>query len=52
MLSKLLVRVNKYIRITDFDDFGIEADHVFMTAENYSAKHELQKNEDVYKRQL
>ena len=40
----------KYIRITDFDDFGIEADHVFMTAENYSAKHELQKNDILFAR--
>lgn len=40
----------KYIRITDFDDFGIEADHIFMTAENYSAKHELQKNDILFAR--
>lgn len=40
----------KYIRITDFDDFGIEADHVFMTAENYSVKHELQKNDILFAR--
>ncbi|MFR5899360.1 MAG: restriction endonuclease subunit S [Neglectibacter timonensis] len=36
--------------MTDFDDFGIEADHVFMTAENYSAKHELQKNDILFAR--
>lgn len=40
----------KYIRITDFDDFGIAADHVFMTAENYSTKHELQKNDILFAR--
>ncbi len=34
----------KYIRITDFDDFGIEPDHKYMTAESYSEKHFLKEN--------
>ena len=36
----------KYIRITDFDDFGIESNHTFVTAENYAEKHIL-KNGDI-----
>jgi Restriction endonuclease S subunits len=40
----------KYIRITDFDDFGIEADHVYMTAENYSSKHMLKSGDILFAR--
>ena len=40
----------KYIRITDFDDYGIEADHQFMTAESYSAKHMLLPNDILFAR--
>lgn len=32
----------KYIRITDFDDFGIEDNHKFVTTENYVQKHILE----------
>ena len=40
----------KYIRITDFDDYGIDADHQFMTAESYSAKHMLTPNDILFAR--
>lgn len=40
----------KYIRITDFDDFGIEADHVYMTTNKYSPKHILQKGDILFAR--
>jgi type I restriction enzyme S subunit len=40
----------KYIRITDFDDYGIDVDHIFMTAKNYSKKHELRKNDILFAR--
>lgn len=40
----------KYIRITDFDDFGIEDDHEYMTAESYSSKHLLQPNDILFAR--
>ena len=36
----------KYIRITDFDDFGIDDNHEYMTAEKYADKHIL-KNGDI-----
>ena len=40
----------KYIRITDFDDFGIEENHEFMAAESYSRKHLLQPNDILFAR--
>lgn len=40
----------KYIRITDFDDLGIELGHTFMTATSYSTKHTLQKNDILFAR--
>lgn len=40
----------KYIRITDFDDFGIEANHEFMTAESYSDKHFLKEGDILFAR--
>lgn len=40
----------KYIRITDFDDFGIEKNHRFVTAENYSNKHILKKGDILFAR--
>lgn len=40
----------KYIRITDFDDFGIEPGHKYMTAESYSEKHFLKENDILFAR--
>ncbi len=40
----------KYIRITDFDDFGIDEKHIFMTAETYSGRHLLQKEDILFAR--
>ncbi|MBQ4082619.1 MAG: restriction endonuclease subunit S [Clostridia bacterium] len=40
----------KYIRITDFDDFGIEENHKYMTAETYLDKHLLKKNDILFAR--
>ena len=40
----------KYIRITDFDDFGIEDNHEFVTAENYSEKHLLHEDDILFAR--
>ena len=40
----------KYIRITDYDDFGIEENHEYMTAEFYSSKHLLQPNDILFAR--
>lgn len=40
----------KYIRITDFDDFGIPAGHKFMTAESYAEKHMLRKGDILFAR--
>lgn len=40
----------KYIRITDFDDFGIEEDHEYMAAESYSSKHLLCPNDILFAR--
>lgn len=40
----------KYIRITDFDDFGIEENHEYMTAETYAEKHLLRKNDILFAR--
>ncbi|MDE5756236.1 MAG: restriction endonuclease subunit S [Clostridia bacterium] len=40
----------KYIRITDFDDYGIEDNHEYMTAETYVEKHLLQNNDILFAR--
>lgn len=40
----------KYIRITDFDDFGIKESHEFMAAESYSNKHLLSPNDVLFAR--
>ena len=40
----------KYIRITDYDEFGIEENHEYMTAEFYSSKHLLQPNDILFAR--
>lgn len=40
----------KYIRITDFDDFGIEKNHKYMTAELYAEKHFLKRNDILFAR--
>lgn len=40
----------KYIRITDFDDFGIVPDHEYMTAASYSDKHILQTGDILFAR--
>lgn len=40
----------KYIRITDFDDFGIEENHEYMAAESYSSKHLLRPNDILFAR--
>ena len=40
----------KYIRITDFDDYGIEDNHQYMTAQSYSAKHMLAPNDILFAR--
>lgn len=40
----------KYIRITDFDDFGITPNHEFMAAENYSDKHLLRPGDILFAR--
>lgn len=40
----------KYIRITDFDDFGIESTHEYMTVESYTDKHLLQKGDILFAR--
>lgn len=40
----------KYIRITDFDDFGIGKNHQFMTVESYSSKHLLHPNDILFAR--
>ncbi len=40
----------KYIRITDFDDFGIEENHEYMAAESYSNRHLLRKNDILFAR--
>ena len=38
----------KYIRITDFDDYGIPEGHEYMTAEEYSIKHLLQPGDILF----
>lgn len=40
----------KYIRITDFDDFGITPNHEFMAAESYSDKHLLRPGDILFAR--
>lgn len=40
----------KYIRITDFDDYGIPEGHEYMTAEEYSIKHLLQPGDILFAR--
>lgn len=40
----------KYIRITDFDDFGIEGGHEFKAAEDYSEKHILKAGDILFAR--
>ena len=40
----------KYIRITDFDDFGIPSDHMFMAADSYSEKHLLKEGDILFAR--
>ena len=40
----------KYIRITDFDDYGIEENHEYVAAESYSSKHLLQPNDILFAR--
>ena len=40
----------KYIRITDFSDFGIPNNHKYMTAESYSDKHMLAPNDILFAR--
>lgn len=40
----------KYIRITDFDDWGIEVGNEYMTAELYSSKHLLQEGDVLFAR--
>ena len=40
----------KYIRITDFSDYGIEENHQYMTAETYSSKHLLKPNDILFAR--
>ncbi len=40
----------KYIRITDFDDFGIEENHKYMSAEFYNNKHLLQPGDILFAR--
>lgn len=40
----------KYIRITDFSDYGIEDNHVFTTVKEYTQKHILQDNDILFAR--
>ena len=40
----------KYIRITDFDDYGIAPNHQYMTAESYSGKHFLKEGDVLFAR--
>ena len=40
----------KYIRITDFDDYGIAPNHQYMTAESYSSKHFLKEGDILFAR--
>lgn len=49
-----VVRTNesqpKYIRITDFDDYGIAPNHQYMTAESYTEKHFLKEGDVLFAR--
>lgn len=40
----------KYVRITDFDDFGIDDTHEYMTVETYATKHLLKVNDILFAR--
>lgn len=40
----------KYIRITDFGEFGIEADHQFMSVDRYTDKHMLYNGDILFAR--
>lgn len=40
----------KYIRITDFDDYGIESNHEYMTVESYAEKHLLKSGDILFAR--
>lgn len=40
----------KYIRITDFDDYGIDDSHEYMTADAYAEKHLLKINDILFAR--
>ena len=40
----------KYIRITDFDEFGIEDNHLYMAAESFADKHLLKKGDILFAR--
>ena len=40
----------KYIRITDFDDYGIAPNHQYMTTESYSGKHFLREGDVLFAR--
>ncbi len=40
----------KYIRITDFNDYGIEPNHQYMTAESYLGKHFLKEGDVLFAR--
>ena len=49
-VSRTSEKQPKYIRITDFDDYGIEADHEFMTVNSYSEKHLLKPKDILFAR--
>ena len=40
----------KYIRITDFDDFGIDENHEYMTTDQYASKHVLKPGDILFAR--
>jgi len=40
----------KYIRITDFNDFGIEENHEYVTTDNYAEKHILKPGDILFAR--
>lgn len=49
-VSRTSEKQPKYIRITDFDDYGIEEDHEFMTVGSYSEKHLLKPKDILFAR--
>lgn len=49
-ISRTSEKQPKYIRITDFDDYGIEEKHEFMTVNSYSEKHLLKPNDILFAR--